>query len=67
MSGRKCRPPGLLPNRRIALTDGGSDQMPCRHLIGAIRLRGVKDRMQSVQTGDAVIRTLEGLLYARGI
>lgn len=55
-----CTSRGMLVDRIVALRNANIyEPHVYRHLISAIRLRGEQDGLWSVQTGYAVIRTLQ--------
>jgi len=55
-----CTSRGMLVDRIVALRNANIyEPQVYRHLISAIRLRGERDGLWSVQTGYAVIRTLQ--------
>lgn len=55
-----CRSRGMLVDRVVSLRNANIyEPQVYRHLISAIRLRGEEDGVWSVQTGYAVIRTLQ--------
>jgi anthranilate 1,2-dioxygenase small subunit len=55
-----CKSRGMLVDRIVSLRNANIyEPQSYRHLISAIRLRGQEDGLWSVQTGYAVIRTMQ--------
>lgn len=55
-----CNSRGMLVDRIVSLRNANIYEPQCyRHLLSALRIRGEKDGIWSVQTSYAVIRTME--------